>query len=79
MPGTLDKLMTSNAADAPVAHRPLILIACMLAMFMSAIEATIVATAMPTIIGDLGAFRCWDGCFPFICWHRPSLFRSMAA
>ncbi len=48
--------MTTNASSAPVAHRPLILIACMLAMFMSAIEATIVATAMPTIIGDLGGF-----------------------
>ncbi|MGO4744958.1 MDR family MFS transporter [Serratia quinivorans] len=48
--------MTNNEASTPIAHRPLILIACMLAMFMSAIEATIVATAMPTIIGDLGGF-----------------------
>ncbi|SQI39329.1 Multidrug-efflux transporter 3 [Serratia plymuthica] len=48
--------MTNNDSSAPLAHRPLILIACMLAMFMSAIEATIVATAMPTIIGDLGGF-----------------------
>ena len=48
--------MTNNDTSAPIAHRPLILIACMLAMFMSAIEATIVATAMPTIIGDLGGF-----------------------
>lgn len=48
--------MTNNVSPAPIAHRPLILIACMLAMFMSAIEATIVATAMPTIIGDLGGF-----------------------
>ena len=48
--------MTHNTSPAPVAHRPLILLACMLAMFMSAIEATIVATAMPTIIGDLGGF-----------------------
>lgn len=48
--------MTTNASFEPVAHRPLILIACMLAMFMSAIEATIVATAMPTIISDLGGF-----------------------
>ncbi|MFV8904821.1 MDR family MFS transporter [Serratia fonticola] len=50
--------MTTNTSSstAQVAHRPLILLACMLAMFMSAIEATIVATAMPTIIGDLGGF-----------------------
>ncbi|WP_240775677.1 MDR family MFS transporter [Nissabacter sp. SGAir0207] len=39
-----------------VPHRSLILIACMLAMFMAAIEVTIVATAMPTIIGELGGF-----------------------
>lgn len=48
--------MTIQVSFTPVARRPLILIACMLAMFMSAIEATIVATAMPTIIGDLGGF-----------------------
>ncbi|MFI8416369.1 MDR family MFS transporter [Serratia sp. NPDC078593] len=48
--------MTNDTFSAPVAHRPLILIACMFAMFMSAIEATIVATAMPTIIADLGGF-----------------------
>ncbi|MFC0226997.1 MDR family MFS transporter [Serratia aquatilis] len=48
--------MTTQVSFTPVARRPLILIACMLAMFMSAIEATIVATAMPTIIGDLGGF-----------------------
>ena len=34
----------------------------MLAMFMSAIEATIVATAMPTIIGDPGGFSLLGGC-----------------
>lgn len=54
--GNLHNAMTNNVSPAPIAHRPLILIACMLAMFMSAIEATIVATAMPTIIGDLGGF-----------------------
>ena len=48
--------MTNDLFATRVAHRPLILIACMLAMFMSAIEATIVATAMPTIIADLGGF-----------------------
>ena len=37
-------------------HRHWILIACMLAMFMAAIEVTIVATAMPTIIAQLGGF-----------------------
>ncbi|KKI43012.1 EmrB/QacA family drug resistance transporter [Obesumbacterium proteus] len=37
-------------------HRGIVLTACMLATFMAAIEVTIVSTAMPTIIGDLGGF-----------------------
>lgn len=36
--------------------RVLVLTACMLATFMAAIEVTIVSTAMPTIIADLGGF-----------------------
>ncbi|QHM75562.1 Multidrug resistance protein 3 [Mixta theicola] len=47
--------MTENQPQ-PVPHRHWILIACMLAMFMAAIEVTIVATAMPTIIAQLGGF-----------------------
>ncbi|MCU5772415.1 MFS transporter [Erwiniaceae bacterium BAC15a-03b] len=39
-----------------VRHRHWILIAAMLAMFMAAIEVTIVATAMPTIVAELGGF-----------------------
>lgn len=46
----------SQAQHQTVAHRHWILIACMLAMFMAAIEVTIVATAMPTIIAQLGGF-----------------------
>ncbi|PTQ56116.1 MAG: Multidrug resistance protein B [Candidatus Carbobacillus altaicus] len=38
-------------------HRPLILVAVLLAMFMAAVESTIVATAMPTIVGELGGFE----------------------
>ncbi|WP_168411822.1 MDR family MFS transporter [Erwinia amylovora] len=39
-----------------VTHRHWVLVASMLAMFMAAIEVTIVATAMPTIIAQLGGF-----------------------
>lgn len=39
-----------------VTHRHWVLVASMLAMFMVAIEVTIVATAMPTIIAQLGGF-----------------------
>lgn len=37
-------------------RRPFILAAIMLAMFMNAIEGTIVSTAMPAIVSDLGGF-----------------------
>ncbi len=47
--------MSENIAY-PVTQRHWILIASMLAMFMAAIEVTIVATAMPTIIAELGGF-----------------------
>ncbi len=46
----------SMGYDASKTKRPLVLAAVMLAMFMAAIEATIVATAMPSIVGDLGGF-----------------------
>ncbi|MCC6547764.1 MFS transporter [Candidatus Sumerlaeota bacterium] len=36
------------------AHRKIIVFGLAMVMFLSAIEATIVATAMPTIVGDLG-------------------------
>lgn len=36
---------------------------CMLAIFMAAVEATIVATAMPTIVADLGGFRLFSWVF----------------
>ena len=48
-----------NAALAPaipLSRRPLILAACMAASFMAAVEATIMATAMPTIAARLGGF-----------------------
>lgn len=47
--------MTENSPLHP-SERSWILIACMLAMFMAAIEVTIVATAIPTIVADLGGF-----------------------
>ncbi|MDF7658208.1 MDR family MFS transporter [Erwiniaceae bacterium L1_54_6] len=46
----------TESAEIQTGNRHWILIGCMLAMFMAAIEVTIVATAMPTIIADLGGF-----------------------
>lgn len=44
-------------------RRPLVLASLIIAMFMSAIEGTIVATAMPNIVGDLGGFSLYSWVF----------------
>lgn len=46
-----------------IERRPFILGAVMLGMFLSAIEATIVATAMPSIVADLGDFSLFSWVF----------------
>ncbi len=43
--------------------RPFILAAVMLAMFLNAIEATIVSTAMPAIVNELGGFSQYSWVF----------------
>jgi len=42
---------------APKAHRPLTVVGVLLSMFMGAMEATIVATAMPTVVEKLGGIE----------------------
>jgi EmrB/QacA subfamily drug resistance transporter len=44
-------------------RRGFILAASMMATFMAAVESTIVATAMPTIVADLGDFRLFSWVF----------------
>jgi EmrB/QacA subfamily drug resistance transporter len=44
-------------------HRRLITGACMMAIFMAAVEGTIVATAMPTIVAELGGFGLFSWVF----------------
>ncbi|TCL71090.1 MDR family MFS transporter [Rhizobium sp. BK251] len=44
-------------------RRPLVIASIMLATFMVAIEATIVATAMPRIVGELGGFAYYSWVF----------------
>ncbi|UOQ86354.1 MDR family MFS transporter [Gracilibacillus salinarum] len=43
--------------------RPLVLASLVLSMFMAAIEGTIVATAMPNIVADLGGFSLYSWVF----------------
>ena len=49
-------------AAVPVRRGP-ILAACLMATFMPAVESTIVATAMPTIVADLGGFALFSWVF----------------
>ena len=51
-----------SSRSAPL-RRPLIVAAIVLATFMIAIEATIVATAMPHIVGQLGGFAYYSWVF----------------
>ena len=44
-------------------NRTVVLASIMLAMFMAAIEGTIVATAIPSIVGDLGGFSLFSWVF----------------
>lgn len=44
-------------------HRPATVVALMLAMFLAAMEATAVSTAMPTVIGDLGGVELYSWVF----------------
>ena len=48
--------LPSRQSDPPdvIMRKRLVTAGCMLAIFMAAVEATIVATAMPTIVADLG-------------------------
>ncbi|MDB5410708.1 MAG: EmrB/QacA subfamily drug resistance transporter [Rhodospirillales bacterium] len=54
-----DRQLSSEA----LFHRRLVTTACMFAMFMASVEGTIVATAMPTIVADLGGFRLFSWVF----------------
>ena len=53
----------SEVSLLDVKRRRYILASLMVAMFLSAMEGTIVATAMPTIIGDLGGFSLFAWVF----------------
>jgi len=46
-----------------VPRRGLVLMAALMAIFMPAVESSIVATALPTIIGDLGGFDLFSWVF----------------
>ncbi|WP_209122881.1 MDR family MFS transporter [Alkalihalobacillus sp. BA299] len=52
-----------NLLNRSTTHRPIVLFAIIMAMFMAAVEATIVATAMPGIVSELGGFHLFTWVF----------------
>ncbi len=44
-------------------HRPLTVVALLLALFLAAMEMTVVSTAMPTAVGDLGGLHLYAWAF----------------
>lgn len=44
-------------------HRPTTVVALILSLFMAALEATVVSTAMPTVVGDLGGIQIYSWVF----------------
>jgi EmrB/QacA subfamily drug resistance transporter len=52
-----------SGASVDVSRRRFVMAACMMAQFMAAVEATIVGTAMPTIVADLGGFDLFSWVF----------------
>ncbi|MGD6994749.1 MDR family MFS transporter [Sutcliffiella horikoshii] len=59
---TLERQEVKQASSNKT-KKPFVLAAIMLAMFMAAIEATIVTTAMPAIAADLGGFSLYSWVF----------------
>jgi len=58
-----DTTSTASAREATAPNRPWVFAAALSATFMSAIEGTIVATAMPTIVASLGGFELFSWVF----------------
>jgi EmrB/QacA subfamily drug resistance transporter len=52
-----------KADPGPAPHRPMVFAAALATIFMAAIEGTIVATAMPTIVGALGGIDLFSWIF----------------
>ena len=61
-PAARQNLQEQPTAEAPAARR-LVLAAVMMAIFMAAIDISIVATAMPTIVASLGGFHLFSWTF----------------
>jgi EmrB/QacA subfamily drug resistance transporter len=61
--GKTSKFLQSQPKDHQETKKTFVLVSVMLATFMGAIEATIVSTAMPEIVGELGGFSMYSWVF----------------
>ena len=60
----MDQAITQEPRPSVVVpRRGMVLAAALMATFMAAVESSIIATAMPTIVGDLGGFRLFSWVF----------------
>jgi EmrB/QacA subfamily drug resistance transporter len=59
----LDQAIAQQRPSVRVPQRGMVLMAALMATFMAAVESSIIATAMPTIVGDLGGFRLFSWVF----------------
>ena len=59
----MDQAIVEEVRPQIVPRRGMILAAALMAIFMPAAESSIVATALPTIIGDLGGFELFSWVF----------------
>ncbi|HTT80086.1 MAG TPA: MDR family MFS transporter [Stellaceae bacterium] len=59
----MDQTVGEARPSVVVPRRGMVLAAALMATFMAAVESTIVATAMPTIVADLGGFRLFSWVF----------------
>jgi EmrB/QacA subfamily drug resistance transporter len=60
----LDQTVAQHLRPAVIVpHRGIVFVAALIATFMPAVESSIVATAMPTIVGNLDGFRLFSWVF----------------
>src|SRR5688500_10235747 len=55
--------MSATAEGLPVTNRRLVLVAALAGTFLSALDTSIVGTAMPTIVGQLGGLSIYSWVF----------------
>ena len=81
---TVDDAAVSSATGPkpPSEHAPrvgLIFAALMLVLLLASLDQTIVSTALPTIVGDLGGIEHLSWVVTATCSRRPSSGRSTAS